>query len=143
MTSETLPLINATLNSVSTLLLCTGWVFARQRKFAAHASIMLSAFVTSTAFLVCYLIHKVMFGERSIGLPSGIGKTMYLFGLLLPHVLLAIVMLPMILTTLWRAYRRDWMRHRKIAVPTFWIWLYVSVTGVVIYILLYHVFPIA
>jgi uncharacterized membrane protein YozB (DUF420 family) len=63
------------------------------------------------------------------------------FVILIPHVILAVVMLPMIGMTIWRASRRQWDRHRRLARPTFWIWLYVSVTGVIIYAMLYHLFP--
>ena len=103
---------------------------------------MITALVTSTAFLTCYVIHKATYGERKIGLDPGFIKYFYYFVILLPHVVLAIVMLPMIGTTVYRAYRRDWVRHRRIARPTFFVWLYVSVTGVIIYFLLYHVFPV-
>ncbi len=142
MTAETLPAINATLNAISTVLLLTGLVLVKRKKYRFHATAMLSAVATSTAFLICYLIHKAMFGERSIGLRPGLGKNLYLFGILLPHVLLAVGMLPLIGLTLWRAYQRDWLKHRRIAPLTLLIWLYVSVTGVLIYFLLYHFFPV-
>jgi uncharacterized membrane protein YozB (DUF420 family) len=80
------------------------------------------------------------YDERSSGLPSGAIKTAYLL-MLASHVLLAMGMLPMIGLTLWRAYRRQWSKHRRIARPTFWIWLYVSITGVMIYLVLYQVAP--
>lgn len=81
-----------------------------------------------------------MFGERSSGVQSGPVKTFYLL-LLLSHVVLAVVMLPMIIMALVRAYNRQWARHHKIASPAFFIWFYVSVTGVVVYWMLYHLFP--
>jgi putative membrane protein len=123
--------IDAALNGTSTILLVVGYVFIRQKKVRAHAWLMVSALTTSTAFLVCYVYSKVMYGETSSGLQPGILRTSYLI-LLASHVILAAGMLPPIIITVWRAYTRHWERHRRIARPTFWIWLYVSVTGVII-----------
>jgi protein SCO1/2/putative membrane protein len=134
-----LPTVNAVLNSLSCILLCLGFFFIRRGKWRAHATMMISATVVSTAFLICYLSYHYMYGERSTRhthAPHWLRVT-YL-SILFPHLLLAIVMLPMIYLTLLRAYRRDFINHRRIAIPTFWIWLYVSVTGVIIYFLLYH-----
>jgi uncharacterized membrane protein YozB (DUF420 family) len=105
-----------------------------------HATLMISAVVVSAAFLACYLVYHYKVGEKSSGLSPGPLRTVY-FAILFPHILLAAVMVPMILLALWRAYRRQWERHRRIARPTFWVWLYVSVSGVVIYWMLYHLFP--
>ena len=105
-----------------------------------HAQLMLSALATSAVFLVFYITSYVVYGDRSSGLPPGLFRTAYLL-MLASHVLLAMVMLPMIGVTLWHAYRRNWVRHRRIARPTYWIWLYVSVTGVLIYLVLYHMVP--
>jgi uncharacterized membrane protein YozB (DUF420 family) len=141
-TVDALPPINATLNGLSAILLLFAYVFARLKRFRPHAYLMISALITSTVFLACYLTYHYIAGEKStkqMGLPTWL-RTTYL-AILLPHLLLATVMLPMIFLTLRRAYRRDWANHRRIAVPTFWVWLYVSVTGVVIYWMLYHLFP--
>ncbi len=90
--------------------------------------------------MTCYLIYHFNEAPKSPNLPHGLFKTVYLL-MLLTHVMLAIAMLPMIAMALWRAYHRQFHRHMKIARPTFWIWLYVSVTGVVIYFVLYHIAP--
>jgi uncharacterized membrane protein YozB (DUF420 family) len=91
-------------------------------------------------FLAGYLTRYFVWGEHSSGLSAGWLRTTY-YWILFPHMLLAVVMLPMIAVALWRAYKRQWAHHHRIAAPTFWIWLYVSVTGVVIYWMLYHLFP--
>jgi protein SCO1/2/putative membrane protein len=138
-TGGVFPAINATLNATSGILLCTGFLFIRAGKWRAHATMMISATVVSTVFLACYLTYHYLNGEHNTAAshaPHWL-RTIYLF-VLFPHLILAVAMLPMICLTLLRAYRRDWIRHRKIAVPTFWIWLYVSVTGVIVYFLLYH-----
>ena len=140
MTAESLPAINAGLNGLSTALLIAAYVFIRRRNIRAHATCMISATAVSTLFLVGYLAHKFISGDKTSGLEPGLLRTVY-FAILIPHIILAMVMLPMILLTLWRAYRRQWDRHKRIARPTYWIWLYVSVTGVVIYWMLYHLFP--
>jgi uncharacterized membrane protein YozB (DUF420 family) len=134
-----LPSVNATLNTVSGLLLCLGYFFIRTGRWRAHAASMISATVVSTAFLICYLTYHYRFGERSTRhshAPHWL-REIYLT-ILFPHLLLAMVMLPMIYLTLLCAWRRDWENHRRIARPTFWIWLYVSATGVAIYFMLYH-----
>jgi uncharacterized membrane protein YozB (DUF420 family) len=141
MTPGTLPLINATLNATACALLVVGYIFIRRRQYAAHGYMMCSAFVVSMAFLACYLLYHYLYGEKSSGLSPGLLRNFYLFIILLPHVLLAIIMVPMILRTLYFSYRRDWLAHTRISRPTFWIWLYVSITGVVIYWMLYHLFP--
>jgi uncharacterized membrane protein YozB (DUF420 family) len=101
---------------------------------------MIAALILSTVFLGTYGYSKAVYGEQSSGLHPGPLKTFYLI-LLASHVLLAIGMLPPIVITVWRAYTRQWVSHRKIARPTIWIWFYVSGTGVVVYWLLYHLFP--
>ena len=131
------PELNATLNSISAVLLVCGYVFIRRGNWRAHATMMISATVVSAIFLACYLTYHTLHGEKSTSAHPGILRDVYL-AILLPHLLLAVVMLPMIFLTLWRAYHRDWGRHRRIARPTFWIWLYVSVTGVIVYFMLYH-----
>lgn len=132
--------INASLNGTSAMLLIVAYVFVKRRNFRAHGYLMVSAVIVSTVFLGFYLTSHYKYGERSSGLPPGALRTIYLL-ILLPHIALAMGMLPMIAMTLWRAYQRDWVRHRRIARPTFWIWLYVSVTGVIVYWMLYHLFP--
>jgi protein SCO1/2/putative membrane protein len=134
-----LPAVDGALNAVSGVLLCLGFYFIKTGRWRAHATMMISATTVSTAFLVCYLTNHYLHGVHTTvhsHAPHWLRYT-YLV-ILFPHLILAIVMLPMIYLTLLRAYRRDWINHPKIARPTFWIWLYVSVTGVVIYFMLYH-----
>jgi putative membrane protein len=142
MTFQQLPVINAVLNSISAVLLVSAIVLIKSGITRAHAAVIIAAVITSAAFLASYLTYHYHVGEKStkaMGLPIWL-RTIY-FAILFPHLILAIGMLPMILMTLWRAYTRQWEKHRKLAKPTFWIWLYVSVTGVVIYWMLYRLFP--
>ena len=137
------PLVNATLNGTSAVLLLAGYGFIKTRRYAAHATMMIAAFVTSTAFLACYLTYHYLRVQQGITVthfPQSGLQPVYLT-ILISHTILAVVILPLILTTLWRAARRQWARHRRISVWTFPLWLYVSVTGVVIYWMLYHVAP--
>ena len=137
------PHINATLNASSAILLVIGILLIKRGRYRSHAVFMILASLVSAAFLACYLIYHYKAGEQSTKhmtwLPPWL-RIIYLL-ILIPHLLLAFVMLPMIIMTLYRAYRRQWPRHRRLARPTFYIWLYVSVTGVVIYWMLYHLFP--
>ena len=137
---EVLALINACLNGVSTVLLVCAFVFIKRKDYRRHAIAVLAALASSAVFLVFYLTSYFLYDERSSGLSPGPLRTTY-YAILFPHMVLAVVMLPMIGVALYRAYRRQWARHHRIASPTYWIWLYVSITGVVIYFMLYHVFP--
>ena len=139
---ELLAAINASLNGVSATLLVLAFIFIKRRMVAAHAWTMIAALFTSTVFLVCYLTSHYMYGERTTEYMARIGALRYVYlALLASHILLAVGMLPLIAMALVRAYRRQWQRHHKIASPAFFIWFYVSVTGVVVYLLLYQVFP--
>jgi len=140
MTQEQFAFLNASLNGTSALLLMAAYVAIKRNRVYLHGWLMGSAVVTSAVFLGCYLVAHYLFKERTTGIPMQPLKVVY-FVILIPHVIFAIGMLPFIFVTLWRAYQRDWVRHRRIARPTFWIWLYVSVTGVIIYWMLYHLFP--
>ena len=139
---ELLAAINAGLNSLSAVLLLTAFILIKRKQVRAHAWTIIAALATSTVFLACYLSSYYYYGERSTEAIKGLGavRTVYLI-LLASHVLLAVVMLPMIAMALYRAYRRQWDRHRRIAAPAFFIWFYVSVTGVVVYWMLYHLLP--
>ena len=137
---EILAAINASLNGTSAILLIVAYIFVKRKNYRAHASVMISAFMVSTVFLGFYLTSHYKYGERSSGLPPGWLRTVY-FLILLPHIALAVAMLPFIGFTFWHAYRRNWVAHRRVAKPTFWVWLYVSVTGVIVYWMLYHLFP--
>jgi uncharacterized membrane protein YozB (DUF420 family) len=133
------PELNASLNAISAILLLIGYCLIKSGRWRAHGWTMASATFVSAVFLACYLTYHILHGERSTKLshaPHWL-RTIYLC-VLFPHLLFAVAMLPMIYLTLLRAYRRDWINHLKIARPTFWIWMYVSLSGVVVYLLLYH-----
>lgn len=129
-----LPKVNATLNMTTTLLLIVGLVLVKQRKLEAHKKVMLSAFACSAAFLVTYVIYHTVqeVPVRYVGDYRG-----FYLCILVSHILLAIVILPLALTTLYRGWTGQLAKHKKIARITFPIWLYVSVTGVLIYAMLY------
>ncbi len=131
-----LPALNASLNGVATVFLATGWVLIRRRRIAAHRACMLAAFVTSGLFLISYLIYHANVGSVPFR-GTGIARLVY-FAILIPHVILAATILPLALVTLSRALSRRFDRHRAIARWTLPIWLFVSVTGVVIYVMLYQ-----
>ena len=137
------PVLNASLNGASAVFLLAAYGFVKSRRYAAHATMMIAAFLTSVAFLACYVTYHTLRVRQGITVtpfPQSSVRPAYL-ALLTSHTILAIVIVPMILITLYRASRRRWPRHRAIAVWTFPLWLYVSVTGVVIYWMLYHVAP--
>jgi len=129
-----LPLVNATLNGITTILLLIGYTFIRQKKRQQHRNVMLSAFGTSGAFLVSYVIyHWFKAGPK---LYTGEFTEIYLF-ILLTHIVLAAIIIPLALVTLYRGWTGNIGKHRKIAKITFPLWLYVSITGVLIYLMLY------
>ncbi|HYU32217.1 MAG TPA: DUF420 domain-containing protein [Thermoanaerobaculia bacterium] len=131
-----LPLLNATLNSLATVLLITAWVFIKQRRLVAHRNLMIAALVCSTLFLTSYLIYHSQVG--SVHFPgTGLARTVY-FTILITHTVLAATVPFLVGVTVWRASRRRWDRHVPIARVTLPIWLYVSVTGVVVYWMLYQ-----
>jgi uncharacterized membrane protein YozB (DUF420 family) len=132
-----LPTVNAALNGTSAILLTTGYVLIRRRKIVAHRACMLSAAVVSILFLVSYVTyHQAVGFTRFTG--EGPIRLVY-FSILIPHTILAVVaVVPLAALTLYRALRGQFDRHRRIARWTLPIWLFVSVTGVVIYWMLYH-----
>jgi putative membrane protein len=130
-----LPTVNAVLNSISAVLLATGYVFVRQGRLAHHRACMLAAFGTSTLFLVSYLIYHANVGSVPYQ-GEGLQRAAY-FVILISHIVLAAIILPLTLITLTRALTGSFDRHRAIARWTLPIWLYVSVTGVVVYVMLY------
>lgn len=132
--------VNAGLNGISTLLLVAAYVLIRNRRYRAHGWTMVCALASSTAFLGTYVYSKAVYKEVSTGIPPGWFRSFY-WAILFPHVFLAMVMLPMIGLAVWRAYHRQWVKHRAIARPTWFIWTYVSVTGVLIYFILYQWYP--
>ncbi len=134
-----LPLLNASLNSLSVLFLLSGYVAIRRRRATLHQRCMLSACATSVAFLMSYLTYHYYTGSTPFT-GQGVVRWLY-FAILLSHTVLAVVIVPLVFLTLRRAWRADWVRHRRLARWTFPLWLYVSVTGVVIYLMLYQLYP--
>jgi uncharacterized membrane protein YozB (DUF420 family) len=132
------PKINATLNGCCAVLLVIGRSLIAQRRIAAHRAVMIAAFVTSCLFLVSYLYYHWP-GHGGVIYFQGRGWVRLLyFTILISHTLLAIVIVPMVLMTLSRGLREQFDRHRAIARWTFPIWLYVSVTGVIVYLMLFQ-----
>jgi uncharacterized membrane protein YozB (DUF420 family) len=140
LTIADLPLLNATLNGISTLLLSSGYVAIRRQHVALHKTCMLSACVTSILFLTSYLIYHYHIGSRPF--PGQGGVRVVYFAILISHTILSVVIVPMVLMTLYRALTSQWLRHQRLARWTLPLWLYVSLTGVVIYIMLYQFYPI-
>jgi uncharacterized membrane protein YozB (DUF420 family) len=131
-----LPLVNATLNSLATVLLIAAWVLVKRRRLVAHRNLMIAALVCSALFLTSYLIYHAQVGSvRFQG--TGPVRTVYLT-ILLTHTVLAALVPFLVGITVWRAYRKRWDRHVRIARWTLPVWLYVSVTGVVVYLMLYQ-----
>ena len=140
-----LPAVNACLNGLSAIFLSAGYYFIRRKDQVAHRNCMIAAFVTSTLFLACYptyhcyLAYHLHRGPTPFNGPGWM-RPIYL-GILLTHTVLAALIVPLALITLWRALRQRFEMHKRIARWTWPCWMYVSVTGVVIYLLLYQVFP--
>jgi len=135
-TIHTLPAVNATLNAISGVLLVIGYALMRARRIELHRRVMIAAFVTSSLFLVCYLIYHAQVGSVRFT-REGFVRPLY-FTILITHVTLAAAVLPLAIVTLTRGLKGRYPRHRAIARWTFPIWLYVSVTGVLVYVLLYQ-----
>lgn len=131
-----LPLLNASLNALATVFLVTGYVFIRRGRTEQHKRCMLAALAASTAFLISYVIYHSQAGSKPF---SGTGalRVIY-FAILGTHIPLAAAIVPLALLTAFRGLRGQFDRHVRIAVWTFPLWLYVSVTGVIIYLMLYH-----
>ncbi len=139
MNNSVLPHLNAALNAISAIFLVAGFYFIIRRRITAHLSCMIAAFSVSTLFLISYLIYHYNYGSvRFTG--QGWVRPVY-FVLLITHIILAAVILPLIYLTLSRALRGDFGRHRRVARWTFPLWLYVSVTGVIVYLMLYRLYP--
>src|SRR4026209_1613955 len=136
MTLLDLPAVNATLNALSGILLIMGYVSIRARRIKWHRLCMIAAFVTSSIFLVCYVIYHAQVGSVRFT-REGFVRPLY-FSILITHVTLAATVVPLAVMTLRRGLRAQYTRHRAIARWTLPIWLYVSVTGVLVYVLLYQ-----
>lgn len=138
MTISDLPALNASLNSFSTVFIAAGWYFIRRGQWRQHIVCMITAIVSSSAFLTSYLIYHAHAGSvRFTAL--GMVRPIY-FTILLTHVLLAFTVLPLVIVTVVPACRRRWDKHRRLGRWTMPIWLYVSITGVLVYFMLYQWF---
>ncbi len=136
MSISDLPAVNATLNTLSSIWLICGYIFVRQKKIAAHRFCMLGALTTSALFLISYLTYHYHAGSKAFT-GQGTIRTVY-FTILLTHTVLAMAIVPLALITLSRALKERFDKHKRIARWTLPIWFYVSVTGVVIYLMLYQ-----
>jgi uncharacterized membrane protein YozB (DUF420 family) len=136
MSISDLPAANAALNALSALWLSIGYFFIRQKKISAHRFCMLAALVTSTLFLLSYLTYHYHVGSKPFQ-GQGAIRTVY-FTILLTHTVLATAIVPMALITLFRALRERFEKHKRIARWTLPLWFYVSITGVIIYLMLYQ-----
>ena len=134
-----LPAINASLNLVSTVFISAGWYWIRRNFWQRHVVCMVTAVISSALFLAGYVVYHAHVGEKSSGYTGWIA--MVYFPILATHVFLAFVTLPLVILTLIPVFQRRWDRHRRIARWTMPIWLYVSVTGVFVYLMLYKWFP--
>jgi len=133
---QDLPALNATLNAIAALLLIAAYVLIRRRRFAAHRNVMIAALVCSALFLTSYLVYHAHIGSKHFP-GTGTARTVY-FVILITHTLLAATVPFLAGITVWRAGHRRYALHRRIARWTLPIWLYVSVTGVVVYWMLYR-----
>ena len=139
MTVSDLPALNATLNATCFVLLTIGYVLIRRGRVTQHRAVMIAAFCTSVVFLTSYLIYHAQIGSKPF-LGQGPVRIVY-FTILLTHTVLAATIVPMILMTLSRGLKRQDVRHRALARWTLPLWMYVSVTGVVVYFMLYRLYP--
>lgn len=134
-----LPHLNATLNASSFVLLSSGYYFIRRKRVQAHRNCQIAALTASVVFLISYVVYHLHHGTtRFTG--QGIARPIY-FTILTTHTFLAAVIVPFVIITVRRAKRGDFARHKAIARWTLPMWLYVSITGVLVYLMLYHVYP--
>jgi putative membrane protein len=138
-----IPALNATLNGIATALLLLGYCLIRARRIAQHRLCMTTALVVSILFLTGYVTHKIL--VHGVHTPfGGTGAIrVFYYGMLITHIILAMAIVPLVLRTFFLARRGDFARHRAWARWTFPLWLYVSVTGVLVYFFLYQWFPAA
>ena len=141
MSIDMLPSLNAILNATSGILLIIGYVLIRRRRINAHRACMIGAVTSSSLFLVSYLTYHIGFG-KGVTRFTGTGSVRWLyFSILISHTILAVTIVPFVLVTLRRALKGEFAKHRRVARWTFPMWLYVSVTGVIVYFMLYHLYP--
>jgi len=134
-----LPHLNACLNASSAVLLFSVFALSCKSNVAAHRACQTSALIVSSLFLISYLTYHYYHGTTRFP-GTGLARPIY-FTVLTSHTILAIVIVPLIATTFYRALKRDFVRHRKIARFTLPLWLYVSITGVIVYLMLYQIYP--
>jgi uncharacterized membrane protein YozB (DUF420 family) len=134
-----LPHLNAILNATCALLLFSGYSFIRAGRVAAHRTCQMAAVIVSVIFLASYLTYHYQHGATRFA-GEGLVRPIY-FTILISHTILAIVIVPLVGVTLYRALKADFVRHRKIARLTLPLWLYVSITGVIVYLMLYQIYP--
>jgi uncharacterized membrane protein YozB (DUF420 family) len=133
-----LPTLNAILNATSAVLLGMGYFFIRQRNITAHKACMISAVVVSALFLLSYLTYHYYAGSTPF---SGPGWTRFVYlAILIPHAILAVILIPLVIVVLRRGLQRNDGKHRWLAQRVLPIWFYTSVTGIVVYLMLYHLF---
>jgi putative membrane protein len=135
---DLIALVNACLNATSAVALFTGWVLIRRRRVHAHRRAMVTAVVSSALFLVFYLTRVALTGTHEFA-GEGTARTVYL-SILFSHMTLAVVVVPLVLRLLWLVWKRRFRDHARLARWTFPVWGYVSVTGLVVYLLLYQVY---
>lgn len=140
MTIHDLPAVNGTLNGLSAIFLTAGFVFIKKKNMRAHRNCMIAAFITSVIFLVCYLTYHFSVGHPTYFRNPAWFKPYY-YVLLGTHTFLAVVIVPLVIMTLNRAFKERFDKHRKIARWAWPLWMYVSVTGVLVYLILYQIFP--
>jgi putative membrane protein len=131
-----LPALDAVLNALCAIFLIIGFRYIKRRQITAHRNSMFAAFIVSSAFLVAYITNHILHGDMKFPTTSPVAHFVYIYILLLPHIFLAVVALPMILITFFLSLTGRFPAHRKLARWTFPIWLYVSVSGVVVYAML-------
>jgi uncharacterized membrane protein YozB (DUF420 family) len=134
-----LPTLNAALNGLSALLLAAGFVLIRRGHIRAHRACMLAAFGTSTLFLISYLVYHVQAGATPF-VGQGLVRPIY-YSLLISHIVLAAFVVPLAITVLYRGLTGRFFKHRRLARWVLPVWLYVALTGLVVYLMLYHLYP--
>jgi uncharacterized membrane protein YozB (DUF420 family) len=141
MTVSDLPALNASLNALSTVFISAGWYLIRRGHWRRHVACMITAIITSTLFLASYLTYHYLRGGNATRFSGhGIIRPIY-FTILITHIFLAFTILPLVIITLVPTFQRRWDKHKRIGRWTMPIWLYVSVTGVIVYLLLYKWYP--
>ena len=140
MTAHDLPAVNATLNGLSAVFLTLGFIFIKRGNKIAHRNCMMAALTTSAIFLTCYLTYHFTVKTLTHFVEPQWFRPFYL-ALLASHTILAAVILPLIIASVIFAAKQNFERHKKIARWTWPLWMYVSVTGVLVYLLLYQIFP--